>query len=185
MTTIFTHKPVLEGELVRLRPITVEDARIIDHFLRTEPDIARLTGSVHSSSEDPHTMSWEEVRAVYEQWMVDDTRLVLAIVDLATNAVVGEAVLNQWDENNRSCNFRILMGQAGRGRGLGTEATQLITDYGLSLGLHRISLDVFDFNPAARRAYEKAGFVYEGTLRHALYFDGAWVDSHLMARLGD
>jgi hypothetical protein len=40
------------------------------------------------------------------------------------------------------------------------------------LGLHRISLDVFAFNPRVRRAYEKAGFVAEGVLRDALRWDG-------------
>jgi RimJ/RimL family protein N-acetyltransferase len=49
--------------------------------------------------------------------------------------------------------------------------------------LHRISLEVFAFNPRARRAYEKAGFVVEGVLRDALYWDGEWVDSIAMSVL--
>jgi len=31
------------------------------------------------------------------------------------------------------------------------------------LNLHRIDLDVFEFNRRAIRSYEKAGFKYEGT----------------------
>ncbi|WP_342210831.1 GNAT family N-acetyltransferase [Rothia uropygialis] len=49
------------------------------------------------------------------------------------------------------------------------------------MGLHCISLEVYDFNPRARRVYEKAGFIYEGTGRDALRFDGGWVDVHDMA----
>ena len=49
------------------------------------------------------------------------------------------------------------------------------------MGLHRISLEVYDFNPRARRVYEKAGFVHEGTGREALLFDGNWIDVHHMA----
>lgn len=35
------------------------------------------------------------------------------------------------------------------------------------LGLHRLELDVYSFNPRARRVYEKAGFRREGILRTA------------------
>lgn len=183
MSTIFTSKPTLEGELVRLRPITAEDGATIDTFLRNEPDIAILTGSVHSSTEPTHDLPIEEMRRVYGEWASADDRLVLAVIDIEHDEFVGEAVLNDWDEGNRSCNFRILLSKKGRGRGLGTEATRLITNYGLSIGLHRIGLEVYDFNPGARRAYEKAGFVYEGTLRDALLMDGEWIDAHVMARV--
>ena len=70
------------------------------------------------------------------------------------------------------------------GRGLGTEATRLVLAHAFdTVGINRIELEVYDFNPRARRVYEKAGFVHEGTKRQALYWDGAWVDAHLMAML--
>ena len=73
---------------------------------------------------------------------------------------------------------------SGQGRGLGTEATRLIVGYGIEeLGLHRIELGVYSFNPRAQRAYEKAGFVVEGVRREALLWDGEWVDSIVMSVL--
>jgi RimJ/RimL family protein N-acetyltransferase len=42
---------------------------------------------------------------------------------------------------------------------------------------------VFDFNPRAMRAYEKAGFRLEGTRREAIYQDGAYHDELVMAIL--
>lgn len=51
------------------------------------------------------------------------------------------------------------------------------------IGLHRVSLDVFAFNPRAERSYEKAGFRHEGRQRDTLFWDGEWVDSILMAAL--
>jgi L-amino acid N-acyltransferase YncA len=70
------------------------------------------------------------------------------------------------------------------GRGLGTEATRLITDYAFTVvGLHRITLEVYAFNPRARHVYDKVGFVHEGTMRDALRWNGTWVDCHLMAML--
>ncbi|GHE85800.1 hypothetical protein GCM10014715_47620 [Streptomyces spiralis] len=51
------------------------------------------------------------------------------------------------------------------------------------LGLHRISLEVYAFNPRARRVYEKVGFLAEGVLRDALLWEGERVDAAVMSIL--
>ena len=53
------------------------------------------------------------------------------------------------------------------------------------LRLERIELDVYDFNDRARAVYERVGFVHEGTMRRALFRDGAFHDVHRMAVLRD
>ena len=174
--TDFSVKPTLTGELVVLRPLDEGDYDALKAAM-DDPDVARLTGS-HEEITEERARQWMRTRK-------DQTdRLDLAIVDKATGEAVGEAVLNEWDPDNESCNFRILIGPRGQGRGLGTEATRLIVGYGIEvLGLHRIELGVYAFNPRARRAYEKAGFVVEGIQRDALKWDGEWVDSIVMSVL--
>lgn len=55
------------------------------------------------------------------------------------------------------------------------EATRLVLAHPFeTLGLRRVSLEVHDFNPRARRTYDKVGFVQEGVRRDALRFDGGW-----------
>lgn len=186
MTTPFEAKPTLVGDLVTLRPIRAEDADLIHRIIRDDTEIPRLTGAVHSSDEDPlGGLEIERLREIYAGWATAEDRLVLGVVDNVTGELVGEVVLNDWDEGNRSCGFRTLIGAAGRGRGLGTEATRLIVEHGLTtMGLHRISLEVYDFNPRARHVYEKVGFVHEGTGREALLFDDEWIDVHYMAIIG-
>jgi len=185
MTSPFLDKPTLVGDLVTLRPIRADDADLIARIIRDDDEIARLTGATHSSDADPVAWSVERLREIYGEWATADDRLVLGVIDNASGELVGEVVLNDWDEGNRSCGFRTLIGAAGRGRGLGTEATRLVVRHGLTtMGLHRISLEVYDFNPRARRVYEKVGFVHEGTGREALLFDGEWIDVHYMAILG-
>lgn len=183
METLFSRKPTLEGRLVRLRPIQSEDAEVVHHLIQ-DRDIAVLTGSVHTSAPQPSPWSIESLRSIYEQWSTSDDRLVFAVIDRQTETMVGEVVLKDWHEANRSCGFRTLIGSAGRGKGLGTEATRLTIRYGLqSLGLHRISLEVYDHNPRARHVYEKVGFTHEGTGRDALWFEGHWIDVHYMSIL--
>lgn len=178
----FSVKPTLVGEKVLLRPFLVEQDLPVLRSIIQDPEVSRLTDSpvAHSWNEDAE----DQLRAWYGSRHEQADRLDLAVVDQATGACAGEVVLNQWDSGNRSCNFRILLAAGARDRGLGTEATRLIVGYGFErLGLHRISLGVFSFNPRARRAYEKAGFLVEGILRDAYLSDGAWVDDIVMSIL--
>ncbi|MBM6405461.1 GNAT family N-acetyltransferase [Phycicoccus sp. CSK15P-2] len=181
-------EPTLVGELVELRPFTGADAPRMAQIL-SDPEVRRLTGSVDTSAEaeqaqpvDDHLVRWYTTRA--EQ----PDRLDLALVDRATGVVQGEVVLNEYDDDGRVANLRCLVGPDGRDRGLGTEAVRLVCDYALEVaGLERLTLEVFEFNPRARRVYEKVGFVQTGTRLEALVFDGvavAAVDMELTRRSG-
>ena len=98
---------------------------------------------------------------------------------------IGNVGLHRVDWVNSNCIFGIVIGeQAFWGKGYGTKATRAALGFAFdSLNLHRVELEVFDFNPRAMRAYEKAGFRLEGTRREALYQDGAYHDEHVMAIL--
>lgn len=182
----FSVKPTLTGDAVVLRPVILDqDVAVLRAMLR-DPEALRLTGSSHGPGEPADWDAAAETRFLdwYGTRNEQPDRLDLLIVDKATGGCVGEVVLNQWDPDNSSCAFRILLGAAGRDRGLGTEATRLIVGYGFDrLGLHRIWLEVYAFNPRARRVYDKVGFVQEGVLRHALRWGDQWVDVTLMSVL--
>jgi len=182
----FAVKPTLTGDKVILRPFRAADRPAMSEAL-LDPEARILTGSVHDegqarvpagADEDALALDW--VRTSNDQ----GDRLDLAVVDKAAGRCVGEAVLNQWDPGNESCNFRIFIGPRGRDQGLGTEATRLIVGYGFErLRLHRISLEVYAFNPRARRVYEKVGFRPEGVLRDSLRYNGEWIDATIMSIL--
>jgi RimJ/RimL family protein N-acetyltransferase len=170
----FAVKPTLAGTLVTLRPAQGSDAA---HLASVDTETYRLTGT-HRTFGPAQLEQWYATRG--EQ----TDRIDWAILENATAAWAGEVVLNDLDTDNRSCAFRILLqGPPFYGRGLGTEATRLAVEHAFALGLHRVELEVYDFNPRARRVYEKAGFRHEGTRRDALLWDGDWVDAHLMAML--
>ena len=164
------HKPIIEGEKVLLRPFQDDDFPFVKECLQ-DPEVLKLTGS--SSDFD-----WEYIRHWYNTRNEQTDRLDLAIVDPSQGVLVGEAVINLYDEKNHSMNFRILIGPRGRNRGLGTEATQLIIDYIFTnTTLNELTLSVFDFNPRAKHVYEKVGFVVESIDENDLEFEGEWIDS--------
>ena len=185
-TPDFATKPTLTGDLVVLRPFHPDHIPGISAAIN-DPEARVLTGSVHDEAEAnaPQTAAAARIARDWFGTRNDQPdRLDLAIIDKATGECVGEAVLNQWDPGNESCNFRIVVGPRGRDRGIGTEATRLIVGYGFEhLGLHRISLEVYAFNPRARRAYEKVGFRAEGVLRESHRYGEEWIDATVMSIL--
>ena len=112
-------------------------------------------------------------------------QIVFAILTVEGGHLLGNCGLRNIDWKNRCASFGIFIGNKRFwGKGYGTEATRLLLRYAFEeLNLHRVELEVYDFNTRAIRAYEKAGFRREGTRRQALYREGSWHDIHLMAIL--
>jgi RimJ/RimL family protein N-acetyltransferase len=64
-----------------------------------------------------------------------------------------------------------------RGKGYGSEAVELLTDYVFShRTIERVGATSDVENPASYRMLERLGFVREGTLRQSLFHHGAWHD---------
>ena len=126
----------------------------------------------------------EQVFAHLERVAGDDERGDWAITHADDGRYLGEVVLNDLNPDDRAMNVRIALAPGEPGRGYGTEAMTAVLDHAFgAVGLHRVSLDVFAFNPRAQRSYEKVGFVVEGRQRDTLLWDGEWTDSVLMGVL--
>jgi RimJ/RimL family protein N-acetyltransferase len=170
-------KPILTGSKIILRPMMGDDAPAMFASLADEESM-RLTGSQQTST-------FEQVQQFCQKLYEADDRADYAITRQEDGLYVGEVVLNEIDWLNRSANFRIaLASQQFFGKGYGSEATQLIIDYGFrQLNLHRIELEVFDFNPRAQHVYEKVGFVKEGVRRDVLLWQGQYHSAITMSLL--
>jgi RimJ/RimL family protein N-acetyltransferase len=174
---LLEHQPTLVGTLVRLEPMGPE------HFeglwpMFADEEARTLGGTMAEFTREQVRMGLAKARDRHD-------RADWAIVGAQDGTVLGEVVLFGLDEDNESMVFRIaLVGPSVFGRGFGTEATRLVRDFAFDrLGLHRLSLEVFDHNPRARRVYAKCGFVVEGVRRDAQRIDGTWHDAIDMALL--
>jgi UDP-4-amino-4,6-dideoxy-N-acetyl-beta-L-altrosamine N-acetyltransferase len=100
---------------------------------------------------------------------------------------VGNVWLADIDTRHRKAELRIVVGAPhARERGVGARAIDLMCRHAFEhLGLHRIYAYVLAINPRARRAFEKAGFVVEGTLKDDRWSEGQFVDVSLLARVAD
>ena len=175
-TSLLTAVATLMTPRLRLEPLGPSH---IDGAMEgiSDPETLRLTGT-------RRTFSRDDVLRHLTSLAARDDRADWAIIDLATERYVGEVVLNELEPDDAAMNFRIALNPGWMGRDYGTEAARAVLDHAFDdLGVHRVGLDVFAFNPRAERSYEKAGFRHEGRQRETLFWDGEWVDSILMAAL--
>ena len=99
---------------------------------------------------------------------------------MSDSASVGFTHLTEIDWIVRSATFSIVIGV----KGLGGEATaQTLRFAFMTLNLQRIGMRVMTGNTAARRLYNKIGFVEEGCLRRATCVNGTFSDVILMGAL--
>jgi RimJ/RimL family protein N-acetyltransferase len=106
---------------------------------------------------------------------------------LEDDRVIGNTALLELDIYNGSAGLGITIGKAAdRGKGFGGEMLRAILRFGFGqLRLERVWLDVYADNAGTRHVYERVGFTIEGTLRHAAFREGKWLDLDRMAILAD
>ncbi|WP_442602983.1 GNAT family N-acetyltransferase [Paenibacillus sp. KN14-4R] len=172
-----TNKRVLEGERLYLRPFTLQDVEAYHSTLFHE-ESRRLTGTKTIFSQDM-------IEKFVERISSDSTRIDLLLIRKQDEKSVGDIVLMDMDETNRSAHMRItIFDEEDYGKGYGPEAIRLLLHHAFGvLNLHRIELNVYAFNQRAIRAYEKIGFVQEGRMRDVLYYNYEYHDSITMSML--
>ena len=168
----------IEGKQIALRPITLEDTPLIVRW-RSDPQVYGTLFRQEPITEERH-----------RQWLRE---MVLSgkcdqfiIVDKAQNRPVGTVFLKEIDREHLRAEYAIFIGEeTARGRGIGSEAARLMTDYGFQqLGLNRIYLYVFASNVRAIASYRSAGFREEGRLRENYRCkDGSFADVLMMSLL--
>ena len=174
---------IIQGERVFLRPFERTDAELYRRW-RADAEPMALAGW-----SDPAPMSLAQVEQRIERVTVDQGKEMynFLICLLADKRPIGEVMLFELDRRNGSAELGIFIGETSEwGKGYGTDAVTALVAFGFrELRLERIWLNVWTENDRARRAYERAGFVLEATLRHDRYEGGHYTSGHVMSLLRD
>jgi RimJ/RimL family protein N-acetyltransferase len=171
--------PTIRGEHVYLRPAERDD---IDLFVRWFAD-AETTRYLSIRAPFSRAMEEKWFESMLEQQGKRSYHFVICL--LADDRPIGTAGFHHVNPEDGNAAFGISIGEKAEwSKGYGTDALLAICDFGFGqLRLERIELDVYEPNRRAQRSYEKAGFVTEGTLRHAHYSDGRHHDVLRMSLL--
>jgi len=147
---------MLQSESVRLTALTEGDISQIVKW-RNSFVLKRLTGSgpfMPVSESDVNIKSTASA-------------IQFAIRPVDAEDLIGYVALVNIVWSNRTAELGIYIGDANmRGKGRGSSALALLLDYAfLELNLHRVQLEVVDYNTQAIRAYRQLGFTQEGARR--------------------
>ena len=156
-------QPTITTERLILRPLTMEDAPVIQS-LAADPDIAATTSD--SELPEPGTAGqWIKIRQL--RYKRSDT-IDFAVTLCSDDTFIGTISLGYEYKKDESMQLGYWPGKDYWNCGYCTEAARAVVKYGFEvLGLHRIFSRHFTGNPASGRVLQKAGMKHEGTLRQA------------------
>lgn len=166
---------LLKGEMVKLTSIDEEDMSTFKkwyndvYFLRFYDMIAAFPKSKDKL---------KEMISSIEQ---SNDSFIFAIKTAQDNAFIGVTGFENILWNNGTAIIYIGIGEEDyRGRGFAKEALYLTMEFGFEeLNLHRIQLNVLEYNKDAIMLYERLGFKREGTYREFIHRDGKRYDMYL------
>jgi [ribosomal protein S5]-alanine N-acetyltransferase len=169
------HPSIPVDGVAALRPWLLADAQAVADAFR-DPDIQRW----HVRRAD----SVDEARQWISSWQAgwaEESQLNWALVDHATDVLLGRLSLKAVDLHDGSAGLAYWMVPASRGRGLCSQAVIALCQWAFNkAGFHRIEVEHSVANLASCRVAAKAGFREEGIRRDAMHADG-WHDMHVHA----
>jgi RimJ/RimL family protein N-acetyltransferase len=166
---------MLRGAKVVLTEIRPTDKDALFRWIN-DAETVRLNAPYRPIEWGSHTAWWDNLGAAA-------SRVMFAIRERPDSDIVGTVQLVDIHPVHRSAELVIRIGdEANRGKGFGTEAVKLATEFAFNdLNLIRVWLRVFSNNQRALNAYRSAGLSSEGTMRKAAFINGAWLDVTVLA----
>lgn len=167
---------ILKGEKIILRPIKNSDAQKFVKWLDDE-EIRKFLNA------QPKGISLKEEKKWIKSLSKNKTEKQFAICT-KENKHIGSIGLHL-DLKNRNANTGIMIGDKNyHGKDYGYEAMKLALNYGFrKLKLHRIDLNVYEYNTRAIKLYKKLGFKKEGGRREHVFWKNKFYDLLIMGLL--
>ena len=163
----FVSMQILQGDMVRLTAVNLEeDSKLFARWARDADYLRMLNTSP--------VRQWSERQ--YEKWFKEDLEkekrdeFLFLIRTLEKDEAIGFIELDgvHWSHGDSYVGIGIGERECWS-KGYGTDAMKVVQRYAFEeLNLHRVSLNVFEYNQRAIHSYEKVGFVVEGREREFL-----------------
>ncbi len=170
---------MIVGEKVRLRPIERDDLpRFVEWF--GDPEVRRYLMLYL-----PFSLAQEERWFENLQGRLERQEDVLLAIETADGVHIGNIGLHSIKWKDRNAELGIAIGEkAYWSQGYGSDAIHTLLGLAFrEMNLHRVFLRVDADNARGIRCYEKAGFQRDGTLREAVFREGAYTDQLMMSIL--
>jgi ribosomal-protein-alanine N-acetyltransferase len=176
---IINNFPQIETERFRLRPIEVDDANEVFHYFSQDKvtkyyDLDTFTGT-------------DEAVRLIENWkkrFANNEGIRWGIAIKPENKIIGSCGFHSWEKDHFKAEVGFEVAPEYWQKGVMTEVLQHVLQYGFEeMGLFRIEALYDPENIASKKTLEKAGFIYEGTLRKSSFEKGRFCDAAICSIL--
>jgi RimJ/RimL family protein N-acetyltransferase len=170
--------------MIHLERFTPADFNQLIEWISSERLMQEWSGSLFSFPLTQESLAWYIEGA---NDLKNPDVFVYKAVDSKTGETVGHISLGSLSQRDKSGRItRVLVSDSARGKGVCRRMAQALLRIGFEeIGLHRISLGVYDFNHSAIKCYLKAGFKQEGVMRDVVRHGDAYWTLIEMAILED
>lgn len=159
---------ILEGEKIVLRQIELSDCteRYVEWLNDPEVNQYLETKWVEQSLETVEDF----VRAQRQ----NDDSILWAIITKEGLTHIGNIKIGPINKHHHHADISYFIGEKDYwGKGIATEAIQLVTEYGLNeLKLHKLEAGTYEDAIGSQKALEKNGYVKEGVLKEHIFSGG-------------
>jgi RimJ/RimL family protein N-acetyltransferase len=172
---------MLEGALVNLRAQEATDAERLHRWIN-DRQVTLYLGARYQAS-----LAFEEGFMAQRAGTPHSFAAANFAIETKDGVHIGNIGLRDASPEDRGAWLGMLIGEKEYwSRGYGSDALRTLLRFAFGeMNLHRVDLDVYDFNTRGIAAYRKCGFVEEGRRRHARYQDGTYHDVVKMSVLRD
>ena len=145
----------------------------------SHPEVIKYYGVSYDSLEaTKEQITW------FSQLEIEGTGIWWAIEFLEDKEFCGAIGFNNLDNNHKRIEIGFWLLPEYWRRGIISEVLPIACRYAFEkLGLHRIVAQIETENVNSKKAIEKAGFVYEGTLRECEFKDGKYISLAIFSLL--
>lgn len=136
--------------MIRIEKFKIEDFHSLTEWIKTEEELVQFAGPI---------FKFPLVKEQIEVYLKDENRTVFKVINIEDESKIGIAELfNSSKEANKIA--RVLIGDRTiRGKGIGTKLIQKLVEHSFRKDLKKyVSLNVYDWNIAAIKCYERVGF---------------------------
>jgi RimJ/RimL family protein N-acetyltransferase len=171
------------GNLI-LRPPDIEDADAIYHAVKvSQAELEPWMDWCTPDYSKDVTIDWIERQP--REW-AEETNFQFAIFDAQNENFMGSCGINHINMNYLLANLGYWVRTDQTGKGIATEATRLVAQFGFSkLELRRIEIVTGVENWASRKVAENVGATFEGILRKRLKLGNRNIDAAMHSLIPD
>jgi RimJ/RimL family protein N-acetyltransferase len=178
VTNIASAQPQLEGESVRLRRLSVDDAT--DMYAAAMESATELETSVPWFSRAMTVESFSEFATWADAAWDRGEHYELSILD-GDGTFLGSAGFTV-DSKAMSANLQYWVRTSRTRRGVASEAARLASRWALeTLGLQRVEIFISEHNVPSQMAARKSGAHFDGVLRNKIRWHERAYDAHIFS----